>query len=67
MCAFFPEIIFDPDKNLKFFSKNFFKSVVINNMSNHPNELVMYLFVNDDLKMSNGKVAGQVGHCVVCW
>lgn len=27
-------------------------------------ECKMYLFVNKDLKMSTGKIAGQVGHCV---
>lgn len=27
-------------------------------------EIVMYIFVNKDLKMTSGKVAGQVGHGV---
>lgn len=28
------------------------------------NQLNMYIFVNDDLKMGKGKIAGQVGHVV---
>jgi PTH2 family peptidyl-tRNA hydrolase len=28
------------------------------------NSLYMYIFVNDDLKMGKGKIAGQVGHVV---
>lgn len=28
------------------------------------NQLYMYIFVNDDLKMGKGKIAGQVGHVV---
>jgi len=27
-------------------------------------DYVMYIFVNDDLKMGKGKIASQVGHCV---
>ena len=27
-------------------------------------DYVMYIFVNDDLKMSKGKIASQVGHVV---
>lgn len=27
-------------------------------------EYVMYLFVNDDLKMGKGKIGAQIGHCV---
>ena len=32
-------------------------------MSNE-SDYVMYLFVNEDLKMGKGKIASQVGHCV---
>jgi PTH2 family peptidyl-tRNA hydrolase len=27
-------------------------------------DFVMYLFVNDDLKMGKGKIGAQIGHCV---
>lgn len=30
----------------------------------HQNEVIMYLFVNHDLKMGKGKIGSQVGHCV---
>ena len=31
---------------------------------NTEKDYVMYIVVNDDLKMGKGKIASQVGHCV---
>ncbi len=32
--------------------------------NNQSDDYVMYLLVNNDLKMEKGKIASQVGHCV---
>lgn len=36
---------------------------IVNNV-NKSDELAMYIFVNTDLNMGKGKIAGQVGHVV---